>query len=413
MTLLSQKPAAFGPLQGLRVLDFTQALAGPFGTQVLADLGAEVVKVESPDGDGTRRAPFFHPDDSEHLNSGYFHSVNRNKSSIVVDLKAEGGREAVRRLVPHFDVVAENFRAGVMERLGLPYESLRALNPRLVYGCLRGFGDPRGGASPYAAWPAYDVVAQAMGGMMGVTGPGPAAPTKVGPGVGDTIPGLYLAIGILSAVMRARQTGEGQFLDVSMLDAVLAVSERIVQQHFFGGLVPGPEGSHHPFITPFGIFPARDGHVALAWTGEAFFIAGAKALDAPELLQDPVTATAKSRGANRAQAIERIGAVTARFTKAQLMARLGGVAPFGPVYDAAEIAADPHFAAREMLQPIDIPGLPSSMMVTGAPIKLSATPGGVKRRGPSLGEHTRTVFSDAGVSAGQIDAWLAAGVLKG
>jgi crotonobetainyl-CoA:carnitine CoA-transferase CaiB-like acyl-CoA transferase len=236
---------------------------------------------------------------------------------------------------------------------------------------------------------------------------------KVGPGVGDTIPGLYLAIGVLSAVMNARQTGRGQFVDVAMLDCVLAVSERIIHQHFMGGTVPGPEGGHHPFITPFGIFPAKDGHIALACTGEGFFEAAAQALDALELLEDPITADAAARGANRPDAIARIGAVTARFTKAELLARLGGRAPMGPVYDAAEIAHDPHFAARGMLQSFDLPDLDVPMVVAGSPIKLNETPGGVRAPGPRLGEHTRAALAEAGVSAAQIEAWFASGAIGG
>lgn len=401
----------FGPLAGLRVLDFTQALAGPFGTQVLGDLGAEVVKVESPDGDGTRRAETFHPSDVERLHSGYFHSVNRNKLSIVIDLKSSEGRQVVRALAPGFDVVTENFRTGVMERLGLSYETLREINPRLVYGALRGFGDPRGGESPYVDWPAFDVVAQAMGGMMGVTGPGPGQPTKVGPGVGDTIPGLYMAIGILSAVIHARESGKGQFVDVAMLDCVLAVSERIVHQYTMGGRVPGPEGSHHPFIVPFGIFPAKDGHVALACTGEAFFHAMSDALEAPELLSDPATGDAAARVANRQSAIDAIGEVTSRFTKRELMVRLGGRAPFGPVYDAADIADEPHFKIREMLRTFEAPGSRAPITVAGVPIKLSETPGGVHAPGPRLGEHSRAILSNAGVSPAEIDRWIANGTV--
>jgi len=180
-----------GPLAGLKVLDFTQALAGPFCTQQLADLGAEVVKVEAVDGgDLVRGTGPFHEADPEHRYSGYFQSVNRGKRSIAVDLKTPGGVALIKRLTPDFDVVVENFRVGVMDRLGLSYETLAALNPKLVYAAVRGFGDPRTGASPYMDWPAYDVVAQAMGGMMGITGLANGAPIKKGPGDGDTIPAL-------------------------------------------------------------------------------------------------------------------------------------------------------------------------------------------------------------------------------
>ncbi len=389
----------FGPLQGMRVLDCTQAMAGPFGTQVLADLGADVVKLEAPDGDGTRRAETFHPSDTARAHSGYFHSINRNKKSLVIDLKTADGVAAVKRLVKHFDVVAENFRAGVMDRLGLSYETLAAENPKLVYAALRGFGDPRTGRSPYADWPAFDVTAQAMGGLAGVTGPDIGHPTKVGPGIGDAIPGLYMAIGILSAVMRARETGTGQFIDVSMLDCILGVSERIVQQYYFGGFVAEPEGSHHPFIVPFGIFPARDGHVSLACTTDTFFKLFCEAIDAESLLSDPLTCDANSRVENRAAAIARIGAHTSAFTKAELAARLGGKVPFGPVYAADEIVRDPHFAAR-------------GMIVVGVPIKMTGTPGAVVSAGPGLGDHTRETLMGAGFDTAEIDDLAARGVIK-
>ena len=401
-----------GPLAGLKVLDFTQALAGPFCTQQLADLGAEVVKVEALDGgDLTRGAGPFHEADLEHRYSGYFQSVNRGKRSIAVDLKTAEGVELVKRLVPDFDVVVENFRVGVMDRLGLAYETLAQLNPRLVYAAIRGFGDPRTGLSPYADWPAYDVVAQAMGGMMGITGLAGGTPIKIGPGVGDTIPALYAALGIVSAVLHARETGEGQFIDVAMADAVLGVCERIVHQHAFGHLTPGPEGNHHPFLLPFGIYPAADGFVAIACPGDPFFRALVGALGAPETLDEPEIATRKARAANREQVIERLSALTSKFTKAELQRRLGGVVPFGPVKNIAEIAADPHFAARGMLAEIACEGLPAPMRIAGAPIKLTKTPSAVRRRAPALGEDTREVLAAHGASEGDIARWRAAGAI--
>ncbi|HWA61100.1 MAG TPA: CoA transferase [Caulobacteraceae bacterium] len=400
-----------GPLAGLKVLDFTQALAGPFCTQNLADLGAEVIKVEAlTGGDLSRGSGPFHKDDPEHRNSGYFHSINRGKQSLAVDLKTPEGAEIVRRLVPQVDVVVENFRAGVMERFGLGYEALAALNPRLVYAAIRGFGDPRTGTSPYVDWPAYDVVAQAMGGMMGVTGPAGGPPTKIGPGVGDTIPALYLALGIVSAVLHARATGEGQFVDVAMTDAVLGVSERIVHQMSFGGQVPGPEGNHHPFLLPFGVYPASDGYVALACPNDAFFRALARALDGAAMLDDEAFATPRARAANRLAVIERLSELTARHTKAELQDRLGGLVPFGPVLNVAEIAHDPHFAARGMLAPIDVPGLPP-MRIAGQPIKFTKTPSAVRGPGPALGADTEAVLKAFGASDADLARWRAAGAI--
>ncbi|HEY1426371.1 MAG TPA: CoA transferase, partial [Caulobacteraceae bacterium] len=320
-----------GPLAGLKILDFTQALAGPFCTQQLSDLGAEVVKVEATDGgDLVRKSGPFHEADAEHRFCGYFQSVNRGKKSIAVDLKQADGVALIKRLVPEFDVVVENFRVGVLDRLGLSYETLAALNPKLVYAAIRGFGDPRTGRSPYVDWPAYDVVAQAMGGMIGITGTADGTPIKIGPGVGDTIPALYAALGIVSAVLHARETGEGQFLDVAMTDAVLGVSERIVHQHSFAHLVPGPEGNHHPFLLPFGIYPAADGFVALACPNDRFFRALVAALGGDDLANDPALATARLRAGHRERVVAGLSELTARYTKAELKARLGGVVPFGP-----------------------------------------------------------------------------------
>jgi len=401
-----------GPLAGLKVLDFTQALAGPFCTQQLSDLGAEVVKVEALDGgDLTRGSGPFHEADAEHRYSGYFQSINRGKKSIAVDLKTPEGVALIKRMIPSFDVVVENFRVGVMDRLGLSYETLAALNPKLVYAAIRGFGDPRTGRSPYVEWPAYDVVAQAMGGMMGVTGLAGGQPIKIGPGVGDTVPALYAALGVVSAVLHARQTGEGQFLDVAMVDAVLGVSERIVHQFSFGHQVPGPEGNHHPFLLPFGIYPAADGFVAIACPGDPFFRALCGALGATAMLDEPAFATRDARAANRAALIERLSALTGAFTKAELHERLGGVVPFGPVLDIGEIAHDRHFVARQMLPTIECPGLPEPMRIAGQPIKFAGTPASVTRRGPGLGEDTVEVLREHGASDEDIARWRSAGAI--
>jgi crotonobetainyl-CoA:carnitine CoA-transferase CaiB-like acyl-CoA transferase len=402
-----------GTLQGLRVLDFTRALAGPFCTQILADHGAEVVKIEEfVSGDMTRYSGPFHPSDKDRDQSGFFHSINRNKKSVVVDLKNPVGRELILKMAESFDVVVENFRAGVMDRLGLSFEALQARNPKLVYAAVRGFGDPRSGASPYVEWPAYDVVSQAMGGIIGVTGADAAHVTKVGPGVGDTIPGLYLTVGILAAVLRARETGKGQFVDVSMVDAVLAACERIVHQHSFGGIIAGPEGNHHPFIVPFGIFPATDGQVAIACPNDRFFAELSNRLDAPEMAKNPNFETIVARRTNRQETIDAVSAVTAKFSKAELSKRLGGHVPFGPVFNMAEIAEDPHFKARDMLMEIAPPGLSEKLRVAGVPIKFSDTPGGVYSAGPVHGAHTDEVLGKLGISTDQLKQWRTDGVIK-
>lgn len=394
---------SFGSLSDIRILDLTQMLAGPFGTMMLADHGAEVIKVEAPGGDMTRHGGPFFEDDTEKTHGGYFQSVNRNKKSICLDLKTEQGRDALRHLVRSADAIVENFRHGVMDRLGLSYESLKEINPKLVYGTLRGFGDRRTGASPYVDWPAFDVVAQAMGGIMGITGPAPDQPTKVGPGVGDLVPGMMLALGILSAIHHARRTGEGQFVDVSMVDSILSVCERMVYQQSIQKRAPGPEGNHHPFICPFGMFPASDGHVTIAAQQDSFFGILCKELEVDELATRPEYENAMKRGANKRQLIEELSAITAKFTKAELTKRLGGKIPFGPVFNMDDVAADPHFTAREMLVELEQPGSKERVRVAGVPIKLSVTPGGVHHRGPYLGEDTEAVLNAAGYPQDKIE----------
>lgn len=406
--------AQAGALAGIRVLDLTQALAGPFCTQILADHGADVVKIEPPvSGDMARLSGPYHSDDRQKTESGYFHSINRNKRSVVIDLKTPDGRDLLLRMLPDFDVVVENFRTGVMDRFGLSYETLRAVHPKVVYGTIRGFGDPRSGESPYSDWPAFDVVAQAMGGMIGVTGADAVHPVKVGPGVGDTIPALYLTIGILAAVLRARETGQGQFVDVSMVDAILAVTERIVHQNSFGGKVALPEGNHHPFIVPFGLFSARDGHVALACHNDAFFGILCKSLDADAVLENPIVRTKESRTENRAAAIALIDEMTRRFTKAELNERLGGKVPFGPVYQIDEIERDRHFTVREMIAEIECPPIQGKMRIAGVPIKFSDTPGSVRTRGPRQGEHTAEVLAASGLSDAEMKSLKERGVIGG
>jgi len=401
-----------GALSNLRVIDLTQMLAGPFGTQMLADHGAEVIKVESLEGDMSRAAGPFLADDEQRAFGGYFQSTNRNKASIAIDLKHPMGREILLDLVRGADVLVENFRAGVMERLNLSYETLRAVNPRLVYGALRGFGDARSGASPYGEWPAFDVVAQAMGGIMGITGPDAQTPMKVGPGVGDIVPGMYLAFGIMAAVHHANRTGQGQFLDVAMTDSILAVCERIVHQYSYGGSIAHPEGNQHPLLCPFGLFPARDSWVAIACPVDHFWRILCEEMGRPELASDPCYASNASRLAHRAEVVALITAFTSRHTVAELTERLGGRIAFGPVFTAQDIMQDPHFAARGMLATVEHPGSATPVQVVGVPVKLSATPGRVYRRAPLLGEQTDELLRSLCLSEQEIAGLREQGIVR-
>lgn len=381
--------SGFGALNGIRVLDLTQMLAGPFGTMMLADHGAEVIKVEAPTGDMTRIGGPHRADDTEKTHGGYFQSVNRNKKSIVLDLKTEEDRETLLQLVETADAICENFRTGVMDRLGIGWDVLHARNPKIVYASLNGFGNARTGESPYSTWPAFDIVAQAMGGMIAITGPQPDMPTKVGPGYGDIIPGMMMAFGVVSAILHAQKTGEGQMVDVSMVDAVMATCERAVYQHDINGKVPGPEGNHHPFLSPFGVYRAKDGYVTLGAPVDALFRKMVTALGIPELADDPRFENHGPRGANKAELIPLMEAKTSLHTKAELQEMLGGLVPFGPVMGIDEIKADPHFKAREMVVEVEQPGSDKPLQIAGVPIKMTATPGGVHTRGPYLGEHNK------------------------
>jgi crotonobetainyl-CoA:carnitine CoA-transferase CaiB-like acyl-CoA transferase len=381
----------------VRVLDLTQALAGPFCTMLLADLGAEVVKVEPPQGDMTRYGGPFTREDTEQAYGGYFASINRNKRGIVLDLKTDLGREAVLRLAARSDAVVENFKAGVMDRLGLGYETLRETNPRLVYGAIRGFGDPRTGASPYMDWPAFDVVAQAMGGAVGMTGTAEGETFRCGPSIGDLYPATLAALGITAAVHHAARSGEGQFLDVAMYDGVLALCEAIVYRYSYTDMVTRPTGNGHPALVPFDIFPTTDGACAVAAPTENHWALLCGIIGRPELVDDDRTRTNRERVGNAGIVREVVAAWTSARTTAEVVAALGGRVPVGPVHTAADIFADGHAATRGMLVELDQPDGSRPVVVAGPPIKLTATPAGIHRRPPRLGEHTAEVLAEVGL----------------
>jgi crotonobetainyl-CoA:carnitine CoA-transferase CaiB-like acyl-CoA transferase len=385
-----------GPLHGMRVIDLTWMLAGPYATMLLADLGADVIKVEPPGGDPMRAVGPFRDDDRLRAFGGYFQSINRNKRSVVIDLKTDAGRGQLHALVADADVLVENFRSGIMERLGVGYEALRETNPRLVYAAIRGFGDARTGASPHLSRPAVDVTIQAMAGLMGITGERPGAPLKAGPGVADLFPAALCAVGVLAASREAAISGEGQFLDVAMFDGVLSLCERIVYQHSYTGEVPTPQGNSHPIFCPFDIFASADGHVAICASDDHQWATLCGAMNARELSLDPRFATADARRANSRECRELVGAWTEAHTTADVTQRLGATIPVGAVQSIAEIFADPHVAARDMLVSVEQPGSAEPVMVAGVPIKLTRTPGGVRRRAPLLGEHTNDVLAGGG-----------------
>ncbi|MDB3911340.1 CoA transferase [Paracoccaceae bacterium] len=375
-----------GILNGVRVLDLSRMLSGPYCTMMLADHGAEVIKIESGTGDTSRANGPFRDDDPDHLWAGYFVSLNRSKKSVTLDLKTPDGKAAFCILVRDADVLVENFRPGVMERLGLSYEYLATLNPRLVYGAVRGFGDPRSGQSPYADWPCYDVVAQAMGGLMAITGPDAASPTKVGPGVGDIFSGMIMAFGLMAALRHADATGAGQFVDVAMYDAMISLCERAVYLNDFTETVPGPEGNNHPFLAPFGLFGARDGAVALGIVDDAFWRALAGVMQGDALVCDSRFSTRAARAENRQVLNTLVGAWTAQYSKAELTQKLGGLIPYGPLQTVQDMINDPHVAARNMLSTIANPDNPDRpWQVASNPLRFGAAPMPAAASPPKLG----------------------------
>jgi crotonobetainyl-CoA:carnitine CoA-transferase CaiB-like acyl-CoA transferase len=402
-----------GSLQGLRVLDLTHALAGPFCTQVLADHGADVVKIEPPEGDFFRRAGPFRDDDRERHYGGLFQSCNRNKRSIVVDLKHLEGQAVLKALAQGADVLVENYRAGVLDKLGLGYDALQPLNPRLVYTSVRGFGDKAGGASPYMQWPSFDIVAQAMGGWMGITGEDAEHPVKVGGGAGDTVAGLFAAFGTMAALWHARATGRGQYVDVAMTDSILALSELVVSQYSYRGVSPVPVGNGIPGFAPFGTIAVKDGVIALAAPHDPQFHVLCRLIGMPELIADPRFLDEALRWENRQALQAAIERFTITQTKSELRALFGGKVPFSPIYNAQEIFEDPHFAVRQMLPQVEHPGSERLVAVPGVPVKLSQTPGQVRHRAPLLGEHTRGVLAELGLPAPEIERLIEAGAVSG
>ncbi|MFO1325759.1 MAG: CoA transferase [Rubrivivax sp.] len=405
------RPPAQGALHGLRILDLTHALAGPYCTQVLADQGADVIKVEPLEGDFFRRMGPFRDDDAQRHYGGLFQACNRNKRSIALDLKHPDGQAVLKDLARGAHALVENYRAGVLDKLGLGYAALSAVNPALVYTSVRGFGDKAGGTSPYMHWPSFDIIAQAMGGWMGITGEDAAHPVKVGGGAGDTVSGLFAAFGTMTALWHARATGQGQYVDVAMADSILALSELVVSHFSYRGVSPVPVGNGIPGVGAFGSVRVKDGVVVIAAPHDPQFHTLCRLIGRPDLITDPRFADEAARWANHAALTEAIEAFTTRHTKAELQRLFGGQVPFSPIQNAADIFADPHFAARQMLPEVEHPGSARPVAVPGVPVKLSLTPGQVRQRAPLLGEHSRAVLAGCGVGAARIEQLVAAGVV--
>ena len=374
-----------GALDDLRVLDLTQVLAAPYCTMLLADMGADVVKIERPGGDLIRPNPPFAEDPEAEPYGGYFQSVNRGKRSIALDLGDEGDREDFLSLVEQADVVVENYRAGTMESFDLGYETLTEHNPELIYSSIRGFGDPRTGESPRQGQPSFDLIAQALGGVMDITGPEDGPPTKVGPGVGDIFTAALNCSGILAAVHHRERTGEGQFVDTSMYDAMISLCERSIYQYSYTGEAPSRRGNAHPTLFPYNAFEAADGHVVIAAFNDRHWRNLCESMSRPDLAAEYDAAADRLR--NRDQLRDEIADWTRDRPADAIVGELEGSVPSAPVQDTADIFADDHPRAREMLVEVDQPGADRSVTIAGSPIKMSETNPQPGERAPLVDEH--------------------------
>jgi crotonobetainyl-CoA:carnitine CoA-transferase CaiB-like acyl-CoA transferase len=375
-----------GPLAGFRILDVTHAAAGPYATLMLADLGADVIKVEPPRGELIRFFGPFHPDDEARAYGARFAFRNRNKRSIVLDLATDADRETFLELVETADGLVENMRAGVLDRLGVGWDACRARNPRLVYAAIRGFGDPRTGKSPYVDWPAFDPIAQAMGGYIANNGPDAAHPMRSGPIIGDLVPGLHLALGLVSALLATQRSGEGQFVDVAMVDALMSLCESAHVMWVYAGQRFERTGNRLDAVAPAGVYETADGHCSIVAMTDAQWQALCGAMGRADLATDPRFRRVGGRAAGRDQIDAEVRAWARARDTATILGLLGGTVPVAPVHEAADWADEPHVAARQMLVAVDHQQHGPTPQL-GCPIKLTTTPANVYRRPPVLGEH--------------------------
>jgi crotonobetainyl-CoA:carnitine CoA-transferase CaiB-like acyl-CoA transferase len=384
------------PLDGILVIDLSRVLAGPYCTMELADMGATVIKIEIPgSGDDTRAygPPFLNGE------STYFMSVNRNKKSLTLNLKHPSGKEILRQLLQKGDVLVENFRPGTLVGLGFGYDAVHAFNPKLIYCSISGFGQ----TGPYAQRPGYDLIAQAEGGVMSLTGEPDGAPLKVGLSFADITAGMNAFSGILLALLARQQTGEGQRVDVSLLDCQVALLTYQAGIYFATGNNPERLGNKHPSITPYETFEASDGHIIIACGNQGFWEKFCKLAGLEHLLADDRFTTMKKRVENRAELTPLVAAAVKTRTRRawyDLLDREG--IPCGLIKNVAEVCTDPQVIARDMVVQLNHPTA-GTIRVNGVPIKLSATPGEVQEPPPLLGEHTETILAEIlGYTADQI-----------
>jgi len=395
-----------GPLEGIKVIELCHVMAGPVCGLMLADMGAEVIKVEKiPGGDDTRRT--VPPKIGNEAAS--FMMMNRNKRGIAVDLKTEDGKKILRRLLESADVVTENYRRGAMERMGFGFDKLQEMNPRLIYCAISGFGR----TGPYADRGGFDLIAQGMSGLMSITGEGPGRPpVKVGAPITDITAGILGAMGILAALHARTQTGKGQMVDTSLFEAGIVQTYWQSAIALASGIAPGPMGSAHPLNAPYEAFATKDGWINLGAANQATWLRTVELLGRIDLAEDPRFKEASGRLVNRAPLAEALAQEFKKRTSAEWLDALEKAkVPAGPVFDVLQMHADPQTRAREMVVEVDHTSV-GRVKTLGAPVKFSATPGGVHRSAPIFGEHTEEVLREHGFSSADIERMAAKGAIS-
>ncbi|TIP76312.1 MAG: CoA transferase [Mesorhizobium sp.] len=381
------------PLKGVRVIELARILAGPWAGQLLADLGADVIKIESPDGgDDTRKwgPPFVTSHDGENLSAAYYHSCNRGKRSIAIDFSTPEGAETVRRLASTSDVLIENFKVGGLKKYGLDYESLREINPRLIYCSITGFGQD----GPYAPRAGYDFIIQGMAGMMSITGEAGREPQKAGVAVSDIFTGLYSVIAIQAALRHAEKSGEGQHIDMALYDTQISALGNQNLNYLVSGKSPVQIGNAHMNIAPYEVVPVKDGHIILAIGNDGQFAKFCTAIGLDDLPSNPDFATNPARVANRAKLREHIIEALKTFDRDPLLAKLEAASvPASPINTIGEMFADPQTIARGMRLDLD-DGHGNLLPSVRAPMVMSGTPLVYERPSPRLGEHTEEILAE-------------------
>jgi crotonobetainyl-CoA:carnitine CoA-transferase CaiB-like acyl-CoA transferase len=381
------------PLHGVRVIELARILAGPWAGQLLADLGADVIKVESPDGgDDTRKwgPPFVTGKDGENLSAAYYHSCNRGKRSIAIDFSKPEGAETVRRLIATADVMIENFKLGGLKKYGLDYESLKKINPKLVYCSITGFGQD----GPYAPRAGYDFIIQGMSGMMSITGAAGGEPQKAGVAISDIFTGLYSVIAIQAALRHAEATGQGQYIDMALFDTQISVLGNQNLNYLVSGNSPVQMGNAHMNIAPYEVVPVSDGHIILAVGNDSQFQRFCAVVGLDELAADPDFATNSARVTNRARLRETIIERLASRSRDELLSALEGAGvPASPINTIGQMFADPQTVARGMRLDLD-DGHGNTLPSVRAPMVMSETPLVYERPSPRLGEHTAEILAE-------------------